>query len=275
MGFWALHLASLIRALLFNSKPDRSNVIFLSILFVLILVLSYYDSFRSVSLVQEFKIQEARLGAETLRHLGITGMSILFALALAVPIGVAAVRSRFGEIFIKAASLVQTIPSLALFGLLMVPLGALSTIFPVLRTWGISGIGTAPALVALTLYALLPLAVGVQEGLQSLPVGAVQAARGLGFSRWQILLKVEIPLALPLILAGLRVGVVQTLGNASLVPLIGAGGLGFFIFQGIGQTSTDMVLLGVLTLVLLTLISDRVLSSLTTLVKKEMPLVAP
>ncbi len=150
---------------------------------------------------------------------------------------------------LQVLNIVQTIPSIALFGILMVPLGYLAATVPLAFALGISGIGAAPALVALFLYSLLPVVANTVVGLDQVPATVVDAARGMGLSRWQQLTQVKLPLAFPIILTGIRIVLVQNLGLATVAALIGGGGFGTFVFQGIGQTAMDLVLLGAIPIV--------------------------
>lgn len=169
------------------------------------------------------------LGQKTLEHILLSGVSVLLAVAVGVPLGVLVQRSRTwrGPV-LGAAGTLQTIPSLALLALLMLPLG----------------IGARPAVVALTLYALLPIVRNTLTGLEGVPAPVREAARGLGFTARQTLLLVELPLALPVIVAGVRTATVITVGIATLAAYIGAGGLGDFIFRGIAMRYTPAILLG-------------------------------
>jgi len=162
-------------------------------------------------------------------------------------------------------NIVQTIPSLALFGLLIFPLAALSRRFPLLHEWGISGIGRAPAILALSFYAMLPIARNTFTALAQIPESLRDAGRGMGMTRRQLLARVEVPLALPLILAGVRTAAVQAVGNTVVAALIGAGGLGIFIFQGLGQYAADMILLGTLPVIAMAVIVDMLMGGLVRL----------
>ena len=133
-------------------------------------------------------------------------------------------------------NVVQTIPSIALFGILMAPLAAI----------GLGGSCAAPAVVALFLYSLLPIVGNTVVGLARVEPAVVDAAHGMGMTPAQTLLRVELPLALPAIVAGVRIVLVQNIGLVTIAALIGGGGLGAFVFQGIGQTAIDLVLLGAL-----------------------------
>ena len=150
-------------------------------------------------------------------------------------------------------NLLQTIPSIALFGLLIVPLSALAAAAPSLAALGIAGIGPAPAIIALILYALLPVVRNTVAGIAGVDPAVVDAARGMGMSERQLFRQVQLPLALPLLLAGLRIVTVQTIGLAVVAALIGAGGLGTFVFAGLGQYAADLVLLGALPTIALAL----------------------
>jgi osmoprotectant transport system permease protein len=149
------------------------------------------------------------------------------------------------------ANAVQTIPSLAIFGLLLtVPL--------------LGGIGSTPAVVALTLYALLPLLRGLLTGLQQVPPGLKQAGQALGLSGGQVLRYVELPLALPSLMAGLRVAAVIAVGVATIGAAIGAGGLGVFIFRGIATVNNTLLLAGALPAAAIALAADACLGALET-----------
>jgi len=122
---------------------------------------------------------------------------------------------------------------------------------PVLSRLGIGGIGIAPAVIALTLYSLLPVVRSTVAGLTQVPGPALEAAAAMGMTRFQILRRVEVPLALPVFLSGLRVATVQTVGLAVVAALIGAGGMGALVFQGLSSSAIDLVLLGVVPVVAL------------------------
>ena len=147
----------------------------------------------------------------------------------------------------------------ALFSLNFSGLGLPSTLSAPLSTLGVRGIGTAPALIALTLYALLPIVRNCYTGIKEVPRAAIDAGRGMGMSPRQILRRVELPLALPLIVEGLRASAVLTIGITTVAFLIGAGGLGTFIESGISQQVPDLILLGAIPIILLALLVDALL----------------
>jgi len=153
-------------------------------------------------------------------------------------------------------SLIQTIPSMALFGILIGPLGWLAANSNMLHELGIRGIGMPPAFVALFLYSLLPMVVATAAGLSHVDANISEAASGMGMTPRQRLFSIELPLALPIILTGIRIVLVQNIGLATIAALIGGGGFGVFVFQGLGQTATDLILLGALPTVALAFVSS-------------------
>jgi osmoprotectant transport system permease protein len=165
-------------------------------------------------------------------------------------------RAAWRTIIFSSLNVLQTIPSIAIFGLLIAPLSGLDERWPLLGELGIGGTGAAPAVIALTLYALLPLVRNFSTGIAEVPAAVKDAARGLGFDARQIFMKVELPLALSALISGLRIITVQSIGLAAVAALIGAGGLGTFVFEGIGQYALDLVLLGALPIIALALAAD-------------------
>lgn len=185
-------------------------------------------------------------------HLVLVASSVALALLIALPLGLAIqAHPRWRRLVLGLANAVQTIPSLAIFGLLLtVPL--------------LGGIGSTPAVVALTLYALLPLLRGLLTGLLQVPPGLKQAGQALGLSGGQVLRYVELPLALPSLMAGLRVAAVISVGVATIGAAIGAGGLGVFIFRGIATVNNTLLLAGALPAAAIALAADACLGALET-----------
>jgi osmoprotectant transport system permease protein len=189
--------------------------------------------------------------------------SLAAAVIVALPIGILCHRvPRLRAGVLGTLNVIQTIPAIALFGILMAPLGALADAVPLAAALGIRGIGAAPAAVALFLYSLLPIAANTVAGLKRVPQAAVEAARGMGMTNWQVLTGIELILALPVILTGIRIVLVQNIGMVTVAALIGGGGLGTFVFQGIGQTAIDLVLLGAIPIVALAFSAAVVLDAL-------------
>ncbi|MGB3223765.1 MAG: ABC transporter permease [Desulforhopalus sp.] len=217
----------------------------------------------ALSLVVEFKGRSERFYAEFTDHIFITGLSVGCALVIGLPLGVVVFKSaRSRTAVFSMLNIIQTVPSLALFGLLIAPLAFLSNELPLLKKMGIHGIGWAPAVIALTLYALLPIVRNTFSGFAMVGRDVLESGRGMGMSRMQLFFRVELPLAAPIILGGLRIAIVQTIGNTAVAALIGAGGFGIFIFQGLGQSAIDLVLLGAIPTILLALVADYLFQAL-------------
>ena len=134
--------------------------------------------------------------------------------------------------------------------------------FPILTDLGIKGIGAAPAIIALTVYSLLPVARNTYTGFATVDPAAIEAGTGMGMTRSQLLFRVEIPIASPVILNGIRVALVQAIGLTAVAALIGAGGLGVFIFQGLGQAANDLILLGAIPTIFIAVVVDSMMSGI-------------
>ena len=231
-----------------------------------------HGTFDHLSIMREYAVNATRFGREFRQHLWLALGSLGAAVVVALPLGVICHRlPRLRGALLGALNFVQTIPAIALFGILMAPLGALAAAVPLAAALGIRGIGTAPALVALFLYSLLPVVANTVVGLERVSPAAVDAANGMGMTRWQVLRGVEFPLALPVIVTGVRIVLVQNIGLVAIAALIGAGGLGAFIFQGIGQTAIDLVLLGAIPTVVLAFSAAVLLDALVEVMDRVPP----
>ncbi len=183
----------------------------------------------------------------TFEHLWLTGWSVLFATLLALPTGIWLTRhERWARPVIGFTNIVQTIPSLALFGLLL----------PV--PW-LGDKAARLAILALTGYALLPILRNTYTGIRSINPALIDVSNALGMSNMQRLLKVELPLSTSIILAGLRTATVTSVGVATIAAAIGAGGLGEFIFRGVASVDNRFVLAGAVPAALLALVLDALL----------------
>ncbi len=221
-----------------------------------------------LSLAKEFVNRTDVLGPAVVRHIQIVLTALLPTVCLGLPLGWWVSRSATGrQALFPVLNVIQTIPSVALFGLLMAPLALLAASYPALARAGISGVGMAPGVLALVLYSLLPVVRGTLAGLDQVPGAVREAARGMGLSDGQIFWQVDVPLAWPVVVAGLRTATQQAVGLAAVTALIGAGGLGAIMFEGLFSSAHDLVLLGVLPMVGLAVLADtffRLLMALTT-----------
>lgn len=221
-----------------------------------------------LGVLREYVAERGVFTAAVVRHVELVLAALLLALCVALPLGVlAARRAAWRTPLFSALNVIQTIPAIAMFGLLMAPLTAIAHLAPPLAAWGIGGIGMAPAVLALMLYGLLPIARNTEAGFTAVPAPVLDAARGIGMTSRQILLRVELPLALPIFLAGVRITLVQLVGLAVLAALVGAGGLGAIMFQGLFADALDQVLLGVIPVVLLAIIADTAMNVLIALTR--------
>lgn len=204
----------------------------------------------------QFMVQQSdKLWQQAVTHIGLTFIALFIAVLIGLPLGVMIVRKqKFAGVVLGFVGILQTIPSIALLGFLI----------PFL------GIGVLPAIAALFLYALLPIIRNTYIGIKEVDTAVVDAAKGMGMTPAQILVQVQLPLALPVILAGIRTATVINVGVATLAAYIAAGGLGEFIFGGIALNNTNMILAGAIPAALLAIIFDFLLSLLQQMQVKKM-----
>ncbi len=256
-GFWCLLvvLCLLMADALAQLSPGPASRLTLLLLMLLALACLLYSGMLSqLSILQEYASRQDALVSAAWQHLGLTLGSLTAATLVGLPLGICLYRrASLRKAILPILSFLQTIPSLAMFGIMIPLLSGFVSIVPAAGHIGIAGVGFAPAFLALLLYSLLPVTGNVVAGLQSTPAAAIEAARAMGMSARQRLFRVELRLGLPMILTGLRVALVQTIGLAVIAGLIGGGGFGTFVFQGLNQTATDLILLGALPTVALAL----------------------
>jgi osmoprotectant transport system permease protein len=177
-------------------------------------------------------------------HLWLVGLSTLFAILIGLPLGIAIAHwPRWNKPVLAGANIIQTIPSLALFGFLL----------PV--PW-LGERADRLAILGLTLYALLPIIRNTYTGIRGVDPAVVEAGRGMGLTEWQLLRQVELPLAVGVILAGVRVAVVISVGLATIAAAIGAGGLGELIFRGLAMVDDRVILAGAIPAAIMALAAD-------------------
>lgn len=190
-----------------------------------------------------------RIGILTLEHVSIVGVAIGLAILTGVPIGIAITQSqRVAANVLYAAAMIMTIPSIALFGLMI----------PILSVIG-QGIGYLPAVIAVLLYSQLPIIRNTYTAITNLDPALREAAKGMGMTPWQRLRQVEIPIAVPVIMAGVRTAVVINIGITAIAAYIGAGGLGELISRGISQSDPRQLVAGAVSVSILAIIADYAL----------------
>lgn len=268
-GFWLTSFAFALLtadALARLNPPPLARVALLAAAAVVAAALLMSGVWDGLSILKEYGSRAETFWLEASRHVVLALGSLAAATLVGLPLGILCHRVeglRAGVL--NALNIIQTIPSIALFGLLIAPLGWIALHVPGASAIGIRGIGAAPAFVALFLYSLLPVVANTVVGLAGVPREANDAACGIGMTDRQRLLGVELPLAFPVILTGIRIVLVQNIGLATIAALIGGGGFGVFVFQGIGQTAMDLVLLGAVPTVALAFAAAIVLDAATEL----------
>jgi osmoprotectant transport system permease protein len=188
--------------------------------------------------------QRQRVLDLTIEHLQLTLLAVAIALVIAIPLGIIAARFRNAALPIFGLlGAIYTIPSLA----------ALALMIPIV------GLGRTPAIIVLAAYAQLFLVRNIAAGLRGVDPTLLEAARGMGMAGWQVLLRVQIPLALPVIIAGIRIALVTTISFATITAWINAGGLGTLLFNGITRNNQSMILAGTIAVTALALLADQVM----------------
>jgi osmoprotectant transport system permease protein len=272
-GFWTLAGLAWLAALDAVARLHLGTLARLAVLTAASLpLLAVLGMGQHLSIAQEYANRSDVFGTAVVRHLQIVWLAILPAVGLGVPLAWAMARTPWlRQALFPVLNVIQTVPSIALFGLLMTPLAWAAAHAPVLARMGISGVGLAPAVLALLLYALLPIVRSTLAGLEQVPAAATTSARAMGMAPWQVLWQVELPLALPVLLVGIRTAVVQTTGLAAVTALVGAGGLGSIMFDGLFSAANELVVLGVVPIVLMAVLADASFKALNSLLEKPSP----
>ena len=269
-GFWLLMLAF---ALMTSDAVARmklrpwSRIALLVIVAVALALLLWLGQWNDLSVVREYANRSKDFWREGGVHVMLALGSLVAAVVIGLPVGILCHRApRVRGAILGVLNAVQTVPSIALFGLLIAPLAWIAATVPGAAAIGIAGIGATPALIALFLYSLLPVVANTVVGLEGVPEAANEAARGMGMTERERLFGVELPLAFPVILTAVRIVLVQNIGLATVAALIGGGGFGVFVFQGVAQTAMDLVLLGAVPTVALAFAAGIVLDAVVELV---------
>lgn len=265
-GFWVLIFAFTLLLADALTRFDLSPLARVGVLAVAafaIGLLLWSGAWDSLSILKEYFNRADSFWGEASKHITLALGSLAGAVIIGIPLGVLCHRVeaiRAGVL--NVLNIIQTIPSIALFGILIAPLSWVALNVPGAAALGIRGIGTAPAFIALFLYSLLPVVANTVVGLAGVPRAASDAADGMGMTSRQKLFGVEFPLAFPVILTGIRIVLVQNIGLATIAALIGGGGFGVFVFQGVGQMAMDLVLLGAVPTVALAFTAAIVLDAI-------------
>lgn len=179
-------------------------------------------------------------------HIWIVGLSLIIATIIGVPLGILITKhEELAKRVLNGANVLMTIPSIALFGI-MLPILAMVNL----------GLGKVPAVIALVLYSQLPIIRNTYTAIKNVPPAVVDAGKGMGMNKWDLLREIEIPISIPLILAGLRTAAVMNIGIAAIASYIGAGGLGVLIQQGINRVYPEMILSGAILVSILAIVVD-------------------
>ncbi len=257
VGFWCLlglFLLLVADALAGMEPSPLMRAVLLGTALGALAAVLWSGALSDLSILQEYASRQEAFVSAAWRHLGLAFGSLAAAVVIGFPLGILChQQEKLRRAVLPFLSFLQTIPSLAMFGLMIPFLAWVGTTIPMAQAVGIAGIGFAPAFLALVLYSLLPVVGNTVAGLAAAPAAVREAARGMGMTPRQRLWRVELPLGLPIILTGLRIVLVQNIGLAVIAGLIGGGGFGTFVFQGLNQTATDLILLGALPTVALAL----------------------
>lgn len=266
-AFWLLLFLLVLMLIELQQKLDLSRLTngFIFSLPFISLVFAYLDGgLDTLAILREYSARSEQFQHAVQVHITLVSGAVLTSVLLAsLLVSVMRKFTAVQKIIFPLLNFIQTIPSLALFGLLIAPLGVIASKSEWLQAMGVSGIGWAPAMIALIAYSLLPMVRNTFVALEEVSVSVIDAAKGMGMSPAQVFMQVRLPLAMPVILEGIRITTIQAIGLTAIAALIGAGGLGNFIFQGLGQAAMDMVLLGALPILLFAIVADLLLTGIT------------
>lgn len=259
-AFWVLLLAAYLVVFAASAwtPPGFMRVVVSYLPVAAVIVLLFGGSLASLSIMREYSNNSGefwmQLRLQLFYVLGATSLGFV----IGMPLGLIAARRPATEPAIfSALNILEVLPVLAFIGLLNPILAGMSERVPLLQTLGVRGVGWAPVLIVLTAYAMYPIARNSYTAMTTLDPAVLDAARGVGMKRFRQLFEVELPIAAPGILTGLRIALVQTTAGAIIAGLVGGGGLGTFVFLGAAQTATDLILLGTIPIVVMGLFFDR------------------
>lgn len=271
-GFWAVFFLAMMMLIELRLKLSLSRLTVAALLGGVCAVwwLAAGGWLDQLALIKEYSARDAAFHQAVQEHLLLVSVAVTTSLVLGVATALLIRRYQASrQVAFALLNFFQTVPSIALFGLMLAPLAWLSSEVPLANALGIKGIGFTPALLALILYSLLPMVRNTYMALESVNPDVLEAADGMGMRQSQRFWQVRVPLALPILIEGVRITTVQAVGLTAVAALIGAGGLGTFIFQGLGQAAMDMVLLGALPILVMALVVDVLLGAWVDWLRKE------
>jgi len=257
-GFWASWLIFGILTLTivfsFLKTVEDFWLILIGVIFSIIAYSTFIDPLFLSGPFAFFANNFGLVGIRTLVHIKIVAIALVIAIFTGVPIGVYITRHEtMANVVLYIASIVVTIPSIALFGFMMPILSSIDKAWDAVN--GI-GIGTVPAVIALALYSQLPIIRNTYIALRNVDPATIEAGTGMGMTNFQLLKQLQLPLAAPIIMAGIRTAVVMSIAIAAIAAFIGAGGLGIFVSQGLQMSTNDSVIIGAITMGLLAILAD-------------------
>ncbi|MGL4953737.1 MAG: ABC transporter permease [Culicoidibacterales bacterium] len=259
-GFWVFLLGSYLYFQVIPWPKQRWRITTVLVLILGLITIVVLANFSQLGLYQEYQLKVATYWKAVQQHVMLALSATVFVVGIGISLGFWIYRRPQVEGAIMIViNILQVIPTIALLGILMIPLTFISKSWPFLAELGIKGVGWFPAFIALICYGLLPMVVNTVAGLRNVDADVLEAAKGIGMTKRQIFKQVNLPLAAPVILAGIRISVTQAMGNTILAGLIGGGGLGNFIFLGLAQSAPELILLGALSVVVLNLFFNFIL----------------
>lgn len=262
-SFWVFEVALLVLLKRLFTRTDNLKIKLPMLIFVAsaLLVPMFAGSLSKISVAKEYFNNAEIFKNELKRHIFLSSGSVLIAILTGVPAGWFATKNQsFYSYFFRFLNLIQVIPTLSLIGFLMIPLSWIGDRFYLAKLIGLRGVGWGPALIVLTLYAIYPIARNTAAAISSIASEYTEVAFGIGLSAPRVFFEIELPLVASVVLAGVRVALVQASAGTILAALLGGGGLGVFIFLGMAQTAQDLVLLGLLPIIALSFLYHSIVN---------------
>lgn len=257
MSFLATYISLYAVSALVSSKAGRFTLYIVPL--IGIVIAAGFGLLDSLSILREYALNNVELNRQLQVHLGYTLGATLIGCLIGISAGVLArTFPALESPLFGVLNVFNVIPVLAFIGILNPILTAMRDKVGILSVLGVQAVGWLPVIIVLSLYASYPIARNTHSALVALEESVVDAAKGMGMGLWRRLVEVEIPLASPVIIAGIRIALVQSTAGAIIAGLVGGGGLGTFVFMGASQTATDLVLLGTIPIVGIGLLFDRI-----------------